>query len=160
MFLKNKLFDIEVADRSTQPDCPTFTPETPSTTLPYVTLPGSPNSTITTTTSTTTTTTTPKVIYDLAASKILSSYACLGNRTTIKIPNDFQLYPLNVYYGVSINGTCKINSKDCRSPAELTCSQRDTSCTISLYNDVPVPDCGDEAIASYIAIEYRFVPCK
>ena len=106
------------------------------------------------------TTTTPQVIFDLAASNIYKSYACLGNQTTINIPNNFKLYPLNVYYGISKDGTCKINSKDCQSPAQLTCSLRATTCTISLFNDVPIPDCGDLAIANYIAVEYRLVPCN
>jgi hypothetical protein len=128
----------EFADRSTQPDCPSFTPGSPTTTQP--------------------TTTTPQLVFDLAASPLYKAYACLGNQTTITVPNNFKLYPLNVYYGVS-NGTCKISAQDCRSPAPLTCPLQG-SCTFSLYNDVTVPDCNERLIATYIGVEYRFIPCN
>ena len=53
--------------------------------------------------------------------------------------------------------TCQIGQQDCRAPAQLQCSLQG-SCFISLYNNIPVPDCGDTATASYIGFEYRFIP--
>lgn len=138
----NPFISLIVHERNAQPDCPTFTPAF-TTTLP--------------------TTTTPQVVFDLVASPLYKSYTCLGNQTTILIPNDYQLFPLRVYYGVSKDYyTCKINSAtDCQSPAQLTCSLQG-SCTISLYNDIPISGCSDSSlsIANYIGLEYRFIPCN
>lgn len=130
---------FQVADRNTQPDCPTNIPGSPTTTLP--------------------TTTTAPLVQDLQASKLNKVTVCLGNETTIQIPSNFQLYPLKVSYGVSSDNTCKTSTNDCKIPAQLTCSLKG-SCTISLYNDVPLSECGSTAIANYIEVEYRFVPCN
>ena len=97
------------------------------------------------------------MVSDLSGSPLYKAFACLGNQTTIQIPNNLRLYPLNVYYGVSKTSGCQISLSDCKSPAQLQCSLQG-SCTVSLYNDIPVPDCGTTSIASYIGIEYRFIP--
>ena len=128
---------VIVADRNTQIDCPTDTPGSPTTTTP--------------------TTTTPPLIQDLFASTLNKATVCLGNQTTIQIPNNFKLYPINVFYGVTTDNTCRTTANDCKVPTQLQCSLQG-SCTISLYNDVPVAECGNTAIANYIGIEYRFIP--
>ena len=131
------LINFPVADRATQPDFPTFTPGSPTTTLP--------------------TTTTQPLVTDLVASTLYKSTICLGNQTTITIPNNFKLFPLSIFYGVTSDNTCKTSASDCKVPTQLTCSLQG-SCTISFYNDVNVPECGVTAIARYIGIEYRFIP--
>ena len=103
------------------------------------------------------TTTTPPLVQDLSGSKLFKTYVCLGNQTTIQIPTNLRLYPLDVYYGVSKSGRCEIGAQDCRAPAQLQCSLQG-SCFLSLYNNIPVPDCGETATAQYIGFEYRFIP--
>lgn len=69
------------------------------------------------------------------------------------------MYPISVYYGVTKSQTCKdISPLDCRSPATLSCSYDDDSCTVSLFNDISLIDCQGK-IANYIGVEYRFIPC-
>ena len=53
-----------------------------------------------------TTTKPPAFINDMIASGIYKLTACKGETKTITIPANFQLFPLNVYYGVTSDGTC------------------------------------------------------
>jgi hypothetical protein len=76
----------EFVDRSTQPDCPTGSPTTPSTTL--------------------LTTTTPQMIFDLAASSFNRTNICRGSSVTIQIPNNYNLFPIDAYYAASSSGLC------------------------------------------------------
>ena len=75
-----------VTDRSDQPDCATGTPGSPTTTQPTTTL--------------------PPAVTDISASGYKSVYVCRGNTTTIQIPYNYQLFPINVFYGVAPNGQC------------------------------------------------------
>ena len=129
-----------VVDRSLQPSCSTATP------LPPTTQP------------TTTATTTPRpLVNNLAATGIFTATACKGQSSSITIPIDYQLYPINIYYGVTPNNTCtSISLQNCRSPATLTCQLQGT-CTFSLLTDIVLADC-DNKVANYIRVDYRLLP--
>jgi hypothetical protein len=87
--LKKKNFiKFIVSDRASQQDCLTGTPAAP------------------TTTTTTQTTTTPQVIFDLAARPQNTSIICRGSEVTIQVPKNFTLFPIDLYYGVTKNGSC------------------------------------------------------
>lgn len=57
-------------------------------------------------TTTQTTTTQRPAVVDLMASKVSNLYVCRGNSTRLQIPKDYNLYPMNVYYGVTSTQTC------------------------------------------------------
>ena len=82
------LLCISVVDRSTQPDCPTYTPASPATPLII-------------------TTRTPEVA-DLAALNFEKIFVCRGEQKTISIPKNYYLFPTDVYYGVSSGLQCVI----------------------------------------------------
>jgi hypothetical protein len=96
----------EFVDRSTQPNCPTELPTTTTSTT-----------TLTTTTVTTTTTSaqsitpmtpsTKPLIPDLAASGIQNDFVCYGNHKTLTVPDQYNLFAINYFYGVSADGSCK-----------------------------------------------------
>lgn len=105
------------------------------------------------------TTTTPALVKNLTASSLMKNYVCKGNELTISIPTDFNLFPINYYYGVTSDLTCStIRPQDCKSPAPFTCKTQ-INCKISFTTAIQVADCGGN-IANYIGIEYRFIPCK
>ena len=80
----------EFIDRSTQPNCPTYLPTT-TTTQAFIT----------------TTPSTKPLIVDLVASEIQDDFVCLGDRKTINVPNQYNLFVINYFYGVSSDGSCK-----------------------------------------------------
>jgi hypothetical protein len=145
---------FQVYDRSEQPDCPTNAPASPTT--PGVITP----------------TTKPQII-DLVASDFQKTYVCIGEQKTIIIPDNYFLFPTDVYYGSASGLECIVKYRfikkfififkyfvplyrddDCRVPAELNCAIQG-SCTIELLSDVPA--CLSSA--TYYGVEYRFVPC-
>ena len=82
------IFLFLVSDRSEQPDCPTNTPASPST--PVIT-----------------TTKKPEVA-DLVASDFQKTYVCIGEQKTIIIPDNYYLFPTDVYYGSSSGLACVV----------------------------------------------------
>lgn len=82
-------------DRSTEQDCITGTPQSP-TTPP-------------------TTTTTRQILFDLTASAANRAVVCRGNTTKIDIPAGYSLFPIDVYYGVTKAQQCK-NIRYCQRP--------------------------------------------
>ena len=80
---------IEAVDRSTQPNCGTDTPASP-------TAPTTPA----------TTTKPPVFVTDQVASGLLKLTACQNEEKIISIPSTYVLFPLDIYYGVTPDGTC------------------------------------------------------
>ncbi len=76
----------QTVDRSTQPDCSTGTPVPPTQQV--------------------VTTTQAPLVRDLIATKLMKRTVCRGNETTIDIPKDFNLFPINYFYGVTTDFTC------------------------------------------------------
>lgn len=113
----------------------------------------------------------------MQASQIKTEYICKGTEKTIDIPSGLSLFPIDYYYGINSDSTCKnirfvldllifsqlmnklflYSAQDCRGPAQFTCTTQG-SCKISLKTDIVVGDCNLTA-ASYIGITYRFIPC-
>ena len=77
----------EFIDRSSEPSCPTDLPTTSRETP-------QPGSTIPT-------------ITDLIASEIQKDLICKGERKTINVPSNFKIFIINLFYGISSDGTCK-----------------------------------------------------
>ena len=131
----------ESVERRTQPNCPTDIPNLPTTQAP------------------TSRTTVPASISNSVASSLIKDNVCRGNEITIDIPENFVLFPINWYYGITPDETCNtISPQNCKTPAQFTCSTTG-SCKVSLLNNVPLAECNGE-FASYIGLEYRFIPCK
>lgn len=87
--LSERCVFLKVVDRSTQPSCPTATPAPP--TIPP---------------STTRTTTAAPLVNNVAASGLFKTFICKGSSRTIEIPNNYRLFIINSYYGVTLNGSC------------------------------------------------------
>lgn len=51
-----------------------------------------------------------------------------------------------------------LSQQDCKSPTSFPCETGST-CEIGLFNNVEIDDCNGQ-IADYLAIEYRYIPCK
>lgn len=46
-------------------------------------------------------------IINSMASTVYKNYVCRGNETIIKIPSQYFLFAIDVYYGVTSDNTCK-----------------------------------------------------
>lgn len=87
----NRIF-FQAVDRSTQPGCSTEIPASPT----PGTIPTAPA----------TTPKPPAFVTNMIASGLFKLTACKDKEETISIPVNYQLYPLQVYYGVTFDGTC------------------------------------------------------
>ena len=78
---------IEAVDRSTQPDCSTQTPAYLTTMPPTTTEP-------------------PTFVIETIASGLYKIVACKGETKIINIPNNYIVFPHEIFYGVTTDGTC------------------------------------------------------
>ncbi len=78
---------FEFIDRSTQPNCPT---ELPTTVRP-----------------TPSTQSTRPAVNDLVAMDIQKENICKGNKKTLTVPPEFNLFVIDLFYGVSSDGSCE-----------------------------------------------------
>ncbi len=76
----------ETSRRNSQPNCPTGTPAPPVTGI--------------------VTTNKPEVL-DLQATEIAKLYVCKGNEKVIERKQNYILFPIDFYYGVTVDGTCE-----------------------------------------------------
>ena len=77
----------EFIDRSSQPNCPTDLPTLPATTSPALVTP-------------------MQELLDLAALDIKKEVICKGKELSIEVPSQYVFFPIDIYYGVTSDGTC------------------------------------------------------
>lgn len=83
------MLKLQVANRTTKPNCSMNTPAAPTTT--------------------TTTTISPQTVFDLSAQSINKIVTCKNNETTIKVLTQYTIFVIDSFYGTTQSPQCNSN---------------------------------------------------